>query len=59
MEYCVTGMYSEVISGGNKIHWSLKCIMRIHDKQVGDQILEVNGVSFLNIVHADAARALR
>jgi hypothetical protein len=27
--------------------------------KVGDQILEVNGVSFLNIVHADAARALR
>ena len=28
-------------------------------KQVGDQILEVNGISFVNIVHADAARALR
>ncbi|CAI8055161.1 Whirlin, partial [Geodia barretti] len=27
--------------------------------KVGDQIMEVNGVSFLNIVHADAARALR
>lgn len=27
--------------------------------QVGDQILEVNGVSFLGIVHADAANALR
>lgn len=27
--------------------------------QVGDQVLEVNGISFLGIVHADAANALR
>ena len=27
--------------------------------QVGDQILEVNGISFLGIVHSDAAHALR
>lgn len=27
--------------------------------QVGDQVLDVNGVSFLGIVHADAANALR
>jgi len=27
--------------------------------QVGDQVLEVNGISFLNIVHSDAANALR
>jgi len=26
---------------------------------VGDQILEVNGISFLGIVHADAASSLR
>ena len=27
--------------------------------QVGDQILEVNGISFFSIVHSDAANALR
>ena len=28
-------------------------------RKVGDQILEVNGISFLGIVHSDAAHALR
>lgn len=27
--------------------------------QVGDQLLEVNGIDFTNVIHSDAANALR
>ena len=42
------------------IKFTLVHVIHANDyMQIGDQILEVNGLSFLNIVHVDAARALR